>query len=322
MKNLIAISLLSMIFLSPEAIAWSQDPFAPLKSRINELDLPDASREIDNDTVMSWWSIADKNVLRVYNDVFLGETPYKRFNDDNSSDSLGTKACLKTRDAVTCKYYSAPPAFLTHESPKVEKWNDSTLTVQEDGRLHWYFNELLPPEGTSLPFSITIFPLTSDQNILFAYYERLGNVSEISNLGVSSIGTFRIMEKKPATNKWTITATFETTNFYFNIATLRLFKYRDGSPVPKYAWKPEIKPQSIVRKNAILNFQIEYDIFMAGYPNDVGVLDVSWQYDAQHKLKAKEYVYRSEYMPQRRDYDPNLKLSEKIRNGEPVPIPP
>lgn len=320
-KGILCVLFLSLLlFHCPTSRA--EDPFIGFKKEINEFDLPHSPREITSNDVIGWWFIADKNVLLIYNEIFSGKSPYQYFENEKSDSPTMLKTCTNTKDAISCKYYAPPPEFLADEEPRVAKWNDSNVYAQIDGRLNWSYDELLPPEGVTLPFKVAIIPLNAQRTVLYVNYERLGYASELSILGPSFIGTFRIVEKNAATNKWTVIAKFEDSNFSKHISSKRKFRYKDGKIVPPYGWNPRLDQKSIQKRGGLIQFDIKYSIGIIGDPHHFGEVIVSWIYSDKQYLKATHYVYRSDYSSRFDKKDPNLLISDKHITGKPVPISP
>src|SRR3990172_67483 len=194
------IRIIIIIFLGLFAFtskAFETDPFLRFKEKVDLYTVELSKRPFTDKDAMEFWKIADQSVLSVYNDFIQSKRPADFIGERARNDTEHPNELSATNDCNTLTYYSSrPPEFLAHELENQKiKWAYLIVSSCGQGGMSWTYNEILPPDGATQEFSVSITPLTLDNAILYVEYTRSGYGTEQLYFSLPIISTFRIMER-------------------------------------------------------------------------------------------------------------------------------
>jgi len=281
--------IIGALMLAP-LVCTSTDALGGVKEFKHQLDTLDKIMGTENfncSEAFSWWDLTDKMVLSLLNDSLKGNLQDVSVLGGRTIDIEGMTIRLKDSGRITINYESVLSI------PSLERADEATQSL-----------------------GIGITPLTTDRTILFVGYNRIWNYSNQSKVMLAFPGTFRVLEKNRRTGRYQIRSKQEQTNFYSHVAESHEFKYVDGQPVSECLWRPNLDVSSFTQSDSSLVFQTIYVIGLQGSPMQ-STMTVSWKYSNNGRLQSTEFIYSTADSLN----DPNVKISQNIKEGRPVAIP-
>jgi hypothetical protein len=255
------------------------------KIRIDDHDQKLKERRLLCSDTSDWWQSADELVLSLLNERLSRQINKEKRQPDRIVVD-GIEVRYKDTGRITINYSST---HQLHYASKTEEINEH--------------------------FGIGITPLKPDHSVYYIGYNRTWCDNYDDEEQYVWAGTFRIVQQNDKSGLSEIKAKQEDSNFHLKVIESKKIKYITGKVVPPCLWRPTLEEFNINETDSSIQFDTVYVIGLRGSPMQ-NIMVVSWRYLNNH-LTATRYVYKTsdEFN------DPNLIISDRMKTGEPVPIP-